>query len=226
MVRMEAVVWIPGFSEPRACISISWRASVVRGRRSSLSRIERHTAQGVEEMNETDSTIGGAIRRSVCRCPISPCRKHLWPASAAGNHAPIDKSGCHTTFGEEISQRFARSCDPVARALPLRRDPPVGAESVGSSDTDDHAAYRANRKMSQAHMTGTILIAWGILMAVFRRPLGILFSTTGKRLWEEDWLKAPSQFTEGVFDGEKAPRRIMFLGLVFVMVGAIFWSME
>ncbi len=77
--------------------------------------------------------------------------------------------------------------------------------------------------MNEMRVMGIVFIVLGILMATFRRSLGIGFCRIGKRIWRDNRLGVPSRFTDWIYDESKAPGIMLFLGIVFAVQGAVFW---
>ena len=68
---------------------------------------------------------------------------------------------------------------------------------------------------------GAISLAIGIPMTILARPVGVGFCRLGKLLSKHSFSDVPDNGTFGVFDERQAPMRMRFLGVVFIIQGAV-----
>lgn len=77
--------------------------------------------------------------------------------------------------------------------------------------------------MEEMPMIGTIFLVVGILMAIFRRAIGVAFCKLGKQTWKNNPFGIPAEYTDRLYDERKAPGIMLLMGVVFAAEGFLFW---
>ena len=78
--------------------------------------------------------------------------------------------------------------------------------------------------MDDMPIAGTIFVIIGVLMMVFHRAIGTGFCRVGKHVWKnrENPLGMSQDMIERMYDEKRAPRIMLFLGVVMVVQGVFF----
>ncbi|HEX5789574.1 MAG TPA: hypothetical protein VFY13_00410, partial [Luteolibacter sp.] len=61
----------------------------------------------------------------------------------------------------------------------------------------------------------------GILMILFRVPFGLHFCRVGKQIWKNSRFEYSEEETSRIYDEAKAPKRMMILGIIFIIEGVV-----
>ena len=69
-------------------------------------------------------------------------------------------------------------------------------------------------------LTGILFIIIGVLISVFRKPVGAAFCRFGKQSWKNSPFGL-SKSIEATYDEKKAPWVFLVIGLVLVVIGIL-----
>jgi uncharacterized membrane protein HdeD (DUF308 family) len=72
------------------------------------------------------------------------------------------------------------------------------------------------------YLVGAILILAGIYCALFKKTVGIAFCRFGKKSWKDSPFGL-SKIIESTYDEQTAPWFFIFLGVVLVAMGVLFF---
>jgi hypothetical protein len=70
-------------------------------------------------------------------------------------------------------------------------------------------------------VAGALSFATGLAFVIFRKPIGITFCKVGKGIFRNSPYRGFFPF-ESIYDEEKGPRNICFMGVLFMLQSPVF----